>query len=142
MLKYKLLKIPGVQEEWESIHRLRALEINGKSPTFDFINRIKIRNPQEYKAIMKVLRLIGSNDRVRNPDHVKLYKKHSRIYELIVYKGNSRISFFYHNDGRSNAICIATFWKNQTGQGDIEKQDSFFAKSEEVRNSFLKSRKI
>lgn len=142
MTNFKLFKIPGVKEEWESIHQLRALEINKKCPVLEYIVGIKIKNPHEYKIIMKVLKLIGSSDKIRNPIHVKPNKNHTGIYELRVHKGSTRILFFYFGDENSKAIFVTPFWINQKGKGDRQKQDSYFIKSAEIRDTFLSTRKV
>ena len=133
--KFKLLKVSGVKEEWEPIHKIRALEINGKCPVNTFLERLKNANYGEYKKIFKVLKLIGSNDRIKNSNYVKPHKKHTGIYELVVKKGFSRISFFYYESINSNIVCITPFRKEKDYKP--RKQDLFFDRSAEIMDKFL-----
>ena len=134
---FRLLRIPGVCPVWETVHRIYALEVNGFCCTNIFLEDLRSSKPDEYKKLMKVLKLIGSNIRVRNPEHVKSHVEQSGIYEMIAKRGNSRISFFYDSSPEENVICVLSYWKNFKNE---QKQDAFFRKSVETMNVYRLSR--
>jgi hypothetical protein len=131
---YRLIKISGVSPTWETEHKIFALEVNGCCFVITFLEEMRNSNPDEYKKLMKVLKLVGGNIRIRSPNHVKPHSKHSGIYEIIAKKGNSRISFFYDSPPKENVVCVLTYWKTSN---NMKSQSSFFDKSVEIMRDYL-----
>lgn len=130
---FHLLKIPGVLTSWETEHEIYALEVNGDCCVNMFIREKMNSDPPEFKKIMKVLNLLGTSDRVRNPYHVKPDERHSGIYELIAKKGHARISFFY-SPPDEKVVCVLPYWKTTDHR---KPQNSFFEKSAEIMKEYL-----
>ena len=130
---FRLLKIPGVLPSWETEHAIYALEINGDCWVNTFINEMMTSDLPEFNKIMKVLNLLGNNDRVRNPNHVKSDEQHNGIYELIAKKGHSRISFFY-SPPDEKVICVLPYWKTSDNK---KLQKTFFQKSTEIMKEYI-----
>ncbi len=136
--KFKLLKVSGVKEEWESVHKLRALEINGRCLVNKFIESKLKCDIREYKRIFKIFKMVAAFKRVITINHVKSYREDSKIKEIIAKDGHSRISFFYFPNSNEDVICVLPFWKGNLRQDD-PKQNTFFNSSIVIMNSYLEA---
>jgi len=74
--------------------------------------------PDDYKAIMKVMRLAAQQHRVLNEKHVKKSSNstHGNAYEMIAYTGVARLMFFYDAGERSLIVCTNEFEKSRGDQ--------------------------
>lgn len=141
MNKFKIVPVIGVKEEWQTIHRIYALEINGKCYVNDFILDVRNKDKNEYKKIIKVIKLLTTEKRIKNPNHIKSCnnRKYKDIYEIRAHRGHSRISFFYEYTENENEdlICVLTFWKSE--KSDIVKQNDFFEKTFKIMQEYKSS---
>lgn len=117
---------------------MRALVVDGRNPVLVALIRWQREYPDDYTAIMKVMRLAAQQYRVRNPKHVKKSSdpKHGNAYEMIAYTGIARLMFFYDEDEESLIICTNEFEK---GGGD---QSAAFQRCVTFRELYLKQRPI
>jgi hypothetical protein len=133
-MNLELVEIPGLDNIHQTRWRVRALVIDGRDPVRVALLHWKREYPVDYKAIMKVMRLIGQQDRLRNPKHVKKSNNpaHGPVYEMIAYTGVARLMFFYDERGESLIVCTNEYQKSQ---GD---QDAAFQKCAALRNIYLR----
>jgi len=66
-MKLELVEIPGLEQRFETEWRVRALVVDGKSPVLAALARWHSRNTDDYKAIMKVMRLAAQQEK-HQPD--------------------------------------------------------------------------
>lgn len=133
----ELLEIPGIEAEHQTVWKVRALVIDGRDPVRVALVRWLREYPDDYKAIMKVMRLAAQQERVINPKHVKKSSnsKHGNAYEMIAYTGVARLMFFY--DDREEAIIVCTN-EFEKGRGD---QSAAFQRCASLRDLYLGQRK-
>mgnify|MGYP001581636057 CR=1 len=132
-MKTSLMEIPGIEPEHQTVWRVRVLAIDDKAPALAALIRWEKTYIKEYKSIMKVLRLAGQQQRVKNPKHVKKTNnpKHGEVYEAIAYTGIARLMFFY--DDRTEALIICTN-EYEKGGGN---QDAAFARCAQLKQVYL-----
>ncbi len=133
-MNVRLADIIGVAPGWETRHRIRALEVDGKSPALAGLLDLQKRHQDDYKKIMKVIRLVAENDRVRNENHVKRCRKHPELYEM--RGGNARLFFFYSPTTEEVIVCTNVYWK---AKASAREQDEAFERCRGLRRMFLES---
>jgi phage-related protein len=129
----RLVEIPEVGPEWESEHKIRALAVGGRAPAIDFLVQLKRDHRDDYKRILKVMRLVGTQTRVRNENHVKRGKQHREIYEMRAHKGHARLLFFY----AQAAVVICTHGFRKAKESAAAEQNREFEKCELLRKRYL-----
>lgn len=130
----RLVDIIGVTPGWETRHRMRALEIDGRCTALAGLFDLQKRHQDDYKKIMKVIRLVAENDRVRNENHVKRCRKYPDLYEMRA--GNARLFFFYAPQTDEVVVCTNVYWK---AKPSTREQDEAFERCRALRNMFLDS---
>jgi phage-related protein len=120
----KLVKLPDIEKDWQTEYNIRALSISGKSPALDYLAKLKKNDINNYKKLLKVIKLVGTQKRVHNIRHVKKEKTGKEVYEMRVNKSYPRLFFFYDFD--SIVICTHGFDK----KGDKKKQNKEFENAE------------
>ncbi len=131
-MRCRLLSIIDVKAEWEICHRVRVLEINGKSLALNELLKLKQDHIEDYKKIIKVMRLVAKQERVRNENHVKRGQRHGDIYEM--RGGAARLFFFYTPDVQEAVICTNLYWKAKSSK---QEQNQAFDLCERFRNIYL-----
>ncbi|HOF40838.1 MAG TPA: type II toxin-antitoxin system RelE/ParE family toxin [Candidatus Hydrogenedentes bacterium] len=129
-----LVDILDVKPAWQSRHTIKALAKDGKSLAVKGLADLKAVHPNDYKKIMKVIRLVAENDRVQNADHVKQGKQHNDVYEM--RGGQARLFFFYTPDAKQVVVCTNYYWKAKKSE---DEQDAAFERCEKLRAAYLKS---
>ncbi len=124
-MSLRLLKIPGIEAHYETMWQVRVLEIEGKNLVLESLVEWRRNAPGDYKKIMKILRMVGLTDRIRDEKKVKKSQnpKHKDVYEIRADKGSARLMFFYCRSSQSAVICTNTYWKAKSSQSE---QDSAF----------------
>lgn len=122
----RLLQIPGVEAQHETVWQVRVLEIDGKNLVLEQLAKWQRKSPSDYKKIMKVLRMVGLTDRIRDEKKIKRSRnpKHHDVYEIRADKGHARLMFFYHGSAQSVVVCTNTYWKAKDSQNE---QDAAFS---------------
>lgn len=120
----ELVHIPGVDPSHETVWEVRALVVDGRDPVRSALFRWRREYPDDYRAILKVMRLAAQQYRVLNPKHVKRSSNESfsEVYEMIAYTGIARMMFFYDESGPSLIVCSN---EHEKGRGN---QDAAFAR--------------
>jgi hypothetical protein len=97
---------------------VRALVVDHHDPVRRALTRWQQDYPNEYKAILKVMRLAAQQRRVLNPRHVKKTNnpRHGDVYEMIAYTGIARLMFFYDDDDDALIICTNEYEKSKGSQ--------------------------
>lgn len=124
----RLLDIIGVEPGWESVHVVRALSVDGKSPALEGLLDLERNHRDDYKKIMKVIRLVAGNQRVINPKHVKQGDTFKEVYEM--RGGHARLFFFYTPDAEQIVVCANHYWKAREGERE---QDTAFERCNSLR---------
>ncbi|MBU0676493.1 MAG: type II toxin-antitoxin system RelE/ParE family toxin [Verrucomicrobia bacterium] len=112
-MRFKLKDIPGLDAAHQNRWRIKSLEIDGKNPVLAELAGWSSNAKADFNKIMKVMRYVGTQDRVRNKKHVKKSDnpKHGDVYEMRADKGSARLMFFYSERDRSVVVCTNTYWK-------------------------------
>ncbi|MGE3310610.1 MAG: hypothetical protein AB7O66_11615 [Limisphaerales bacterium] len=135
-MTFGLEKIPGVDAKDETVWMVRAMSSDGRCPVLSKLREWMHERPQDYRAIMKVLRLAAGQKQVRNQKHVKRSENPAdgKVYEALAYSLVARVMFFY-DDRRTSKylICVVPYEK---GRGD---QSSVFRQCANLRDLYLAS---
>jgi hypothetical protein len=132
----ELIEIAGLEARHQTRWKVRALVIDKRDPVTVALVRWQREYPNDYKAIMKVMRLAAQQKRVMNPKHVKKSDdtRHGNAYEMIAYTGIARLMFFYDEHEEALIVCTNPFEK---GVGD---QSVAFQRCANLRDLYLKQR--
>jgi len=115
------------------MHRVRAMEVDGRSLAVAALHDVVRHHHDDYRKVMKVLRLVAGCDRVRNENHVKRGAKWPDIYEI--RGGMVRLFFFYTPDLEEIVVCTNAYWKTKPGR---KEQDTAFAICARFRDLYLR----
>jgi hypothetical protein len=127
-----ILKLP---EDWQTQHRIRALVVGDRCPAYAGLVDLERDHVEDYKKLKKVLRLVGTCDRVRNEQHVKRSGLHREVYEM--RGGNARLFFFYTPDEEEVVVCMNVYRKRKSSRAE---QNEAFAIAERLRQAYIASR--
>ena len=119
----KLIQIPGIVNHHQMVWQVRVLEIDGRNLVLSYLAEWSKKSPADFKKIMKVLFMVGQQDRIRDEKKVKRSKNHDGVYEIRADKGSARLMFFYDHATQSAVVCTNTYWK--TKSSEREQNDSF-----------------
>jgi len=119
----KLIQIPGIANHHQMVWQVRVLEIDGRNLVLSYLAEWSKKSPADYKKIMKVLFMVGQQDRIRDEKKVKKSKTHDGVYEIRADKGSARLMFFYDHATQSAVVCTNTYWK--TKSSEREQNNSF-----------------
>jgi putative component of toxin-antitoxin plasmid stabilization module len=119
----KLIQIPGIANHHQMVWQVRVLEIDGRNLVLSDLAEWSKKSPADYKKIMKVLFMVGQQDRIRDEKKVKKSKNHDGVYEIRADKGSARLMFFYDHSTQSAVVCTNTYWKTKTSER--EQNNSF-----------------
>ena len=136
-MKIELLEIPGIEPRHETVWKVRALVVEDRDPVGDAMYEWGRKHPDDYRAILKVMRLAAQQRRVTNPKHVKISANpdHGDVYEMIAYTGVARLMFFYDETDAAMIVCTNPYEK---GRGS---QDAAFGRCAAFRDLYRKNRK-
>lgn len=122
----RLVDIAAVKIEWQTVHRIKALEINGRSPALDALAEWAQDNQRDYNRLMHSIKLVCQNIRVHNPKYIKKSRnpRHGDVYEIRADKGLPRLFCFYSRSSDQVVICTHGWGK----QSSRRQQDAEFEK--------------
>jgi len=125
-MQLRLVEIPGIEAQHQTVWRVRVLEIDRRNLVLGNLLQWSKNSISDYKKIMKVLRMIGQMDRIRDEKKVKKSSNpdHGDIYEIRADKDSARLMFFYDRREQSVIVCTNTYWKAKASQSE---QDAAFA---------------
>ena len=131
MLELKI--IPDVEEVLRKmgstpIHPVRALSVNDRCETLEYIEDLRKNHPQERKTLIRNLALVAQSQRVFDEKKVKKGIGVEGVYEVRVHRGHSRLFFVYVPTSRGLEIVLLTlgYFKSDDSKA---KQDQGFKKS-------------
>ena len=131
--------IPELQLPINAFWQVKALVVDGKSPALDALESWSRHHPDEYKRILKAIRIAAMQRRdTAGRKHVGKNKnpEYGDVYEFIAYTGIARLMFFY--DDRADALIVCT---NAHGKvNTAANQDAAFARCAAYRNLYLKNK--
>jgi len=125
-----------VEPEWQTRHPIRALARDGKSLVLAELQDLKRRHMDDYKKIMRVLRMAGETVRVQNENCVKQSGSYREIHEI--RGGQARLFFFYTPDTEQIVVCANLYWKAKPSKAE---QDAAFSRCERFRAEYLRQSK-
>jgi hypothetical protein len=136
-MSIELVDIPELSVPLNAKWQVRALVVDGRDPVRVALFNWKRAYPNDYKAIIKVLKLAASQRRVLNQKHVKKSrnKAHGEVFEAIAYTGIARLMFFYDEREKSLIVCTNEYEK---GSGD---QDVAFERCAKLRDFYQRNKK-
>jgi mRNA-degrading endonuclease RelE of RelBE toxin-antitoxin system len=117
-MKLNLIEIPELNLPASDSGKIKALQVENKSPALEALLTWKREAPIDYKKILKVMKLLAGRGRVTDEKHVKKTakpKQHGDVYEMRAHRGKARLFFFYDTIDESIVICTNAFDK---GKGD------------------------
>lgn len=95
----------------EVVHKIKALEINGRARALQDLVNLAEKHPQDYRKLLITLELVASNYRVLNKTKVRpgIGKGLEGIFEM---KGGQARLFFFYDEGTTDIIvCTNMYWK-------------------------------
>ena len=121
-----LVDIACIKSEWQTVHRIKALEIEGKSPALDALAYWIRNNQRDFKRLMRSIKLVCQSKRVLNPKYIKKSDnpKYGNVYEIRADKGLPRLFSFYSQVSDEIVICTHG-WNKKSSHAQ---QDAEFAK--------------
>jgi len=132
-MNFELVDIPGFIQPASSTWKIKALQINGISPTLVALDQWQKNHAKDYKQIINVMKQVAVNFRVTNPKQVKKTsnpKKYGNIYEMRAHTNNARLFFFYDPTNENIVVCANAYTK---GKGN---QDSAFQECSTLKSYY------
>lgn len=119
----KLIDIPGITAQDQLVWKVRILQINGRDLVLPELLEWSKQSPDDYKKIMKVLKMVGVKNRIQDEKKVKKSKnpKHDGVYEIRADKGHARVMFFYDDKTQAAVVCTNTYWKTKSSAKEQDK---------------------
>jgi len=115
-MKIELHEIPGVPDLVGNFWKVRVLAIDEKSPAQEILKEWSKKQKNDYKKILKALRIAATDKDCLNPNHVKrsTNPKHGgKIFEARAHRGHARLMFFYSLKNKSLIVCTNHYWKGK-----------------------------
>jgi hypothetical protein len=124
--------------EWQKRHRLKLLEINGKSQALLGLFDLRRRSERDFKKLMATVKLqLESENLLSNEKRVRKGRKADQR-EIIEFKasgGHARL-FAFFAEKNELIICTNTYWKTSS---DKTLQNRAFAKAASMRETYMKN---
>jgi hypothetical protein len=138
-MSFELENIPGLSEEEQSVHAIKALAVNGRNAVNSALLRWKKDCPADFKKLMTAIRFAGNNekDKLLNTNYVtrNKNKNHGDVYELRNNRCPLRLMFFFDADD-ALIICTNDFQKNDAHPSKSGGQDTAFARCAQIRDLY------
>lgn len=137
-MKLELVDIPGLETLSAGVWKVQALVVGGRDPVRSALAKWQRESPNDYRAILKVMRIASQQNRVLNPKHVKpaVGASCDGVYEMIAYTRCARLMFFYDEQDDALIICTNEYEK---GRGS---QDAAFKRSAELRGLYFAKKSL
>ena len=142
-MKIKLIDCPEkfIPTSWQKEHKLKLLEINGKSKALSGLHDIKIKDEKDFKKLIKNVKLqLSSKEILKNKEKVQVGKQKNQkeIIEIKAMRGHSRL-FTFFSENKELIICTHTYWKTSTNK---KQQNLEFTRAVEMRSLYLKYKEL
>lgn len=136
-MSIELIDIIGVKQEWQSEHRIKALEVNGTAEVLAFLGKCEKDSRPDYIRLMTSLKIIGQNTKldlsIRFINRLKKSKRYDNVYEVLGH--NARLFFFFHEcTGTKTAVFTNGYWK--TNASRRRQNRSGFDRCERFKNLY------
>ncbi len=125
-----LVDIIGVDPDWETAHRVKALEVDGRSFALAGLANIKKKDPAEHNRLMRAIKLVVGTKRLMGTPHVKADAQGRGVYEMRAQY--ARLFFFYTSDTDEIVVCTHLYEKTDSKN----KQNREFEKCAELRDLY------
>ena len=133
----KLVDIACIPADWQTVHRIKALEINGRSPALDALADWQQQNDRDFKRLMRSIKLLCMNKRVENPKHMKKGDgQQADVYEIRADKGLPRLFCFFTKGCEEIVICTHGWGKKSSRK----QQDAEFEKCSRFKTLYEANR--
>jgi hypothetical protein len=131
-----LSKVPGVDHEGQC-WKVRCLKIGGKDPVNASLIEWSRKQRNDFRAIIKVMKMAATQGRIENPKHVKKSANpaHGDVYEIIAFTGVCRVMFFYDDDEERVIVCTNPYEKGAS-------QDAAFGRCAQLKELYFKNKPI
>jgi len=138
-MQIRLLEIPGLDERDQTECKIRVLSIDGSDLVLGHLEQWRINQKEDFKKIMKVMKLAACHKRVRNEKHVRKtgIKEQGPVYEMRADKGHARLFFFYDDTDDQLIVCTNTYWK---GKGAKKAQHHAFEHCSKLRTIYFNNK--
>jgi hypothetical protein len=138
-MQIELQDIPGLADEFQTVHRIKTLSLNGRDVANTALVKWKRDCFGDYKKLMKAIRYVGTNERkhITNPKYVKKCDNpaYGDVYEFRADKGKPRLFFFYNPDA-TIVICTNSYEKDDSRKGMTGGQDAAFRLCAEMKRIY------
>lgn len=134
-MSLKLIDVPGITPHDQLVWKVRILQINGSDLVLPELLAWEKSSPADHKKIMKVLKMVGQLDRIRDEKKVKKSKnpKYDGVYEIRADKGHARVMFFYDNKSQAAVVCTNSYWKTKSS---TQEQDIAFERCNRLKKYY------
>ena len=137
---FKLENIPGLSDEEQCAHKIRALSLNGRNPVSAALLKWKRDCPADFKKIMRGIRfavehekdeLLGTNyvERCDNAEYGELYEFRNNRCPL-------RLMFFFDENDQTLIVCTNDYQKSDAQRTKSGGQDTAFSKCAQLRDLY------
>jgi hypothetical protein len=133
-MRISLVHIGDVKPEWETAHRVRALEVDGRTPALADLAMLKRKHRSDYDRLIEIVRAVAGERRIANENRVKRGRVCREIYEM--RGGQARLLFFYAPVHDEVVVCTNVYWKAKPSEVE---QNAAFARAERLRQIYLTS---
>lgn len=110
----RLVDIVGVDPSWETSHRVKALEVEGRSFALAGLANLKKKDPAEHSRLMRPIKLVAGTKRLMGTPHVKADAQGKGVYEMRAQY--ARLFFFYTSDTDEIVVCTHLYEKTDSKQ--------------------------
>jgi len=128
----RLVPLPGLGDRVRGKHRIRILEVNGRSILPELLKWQK-SSPGVWKSILRRLELISEYEDLPRLDTVKRVGREKVIIEIVL--GSARLLGFEDQDGHLTFVCAETFWIK--GGNKLAQQDKAIRRAEQLRERWM-----
>jgi len=139
-MQVELRDIPDLGKEFQTVHRIQSLEVNGKNLALAALLQWKRECPADWKKLMKAVRYVGTTERrnIANPRYVKKCDNpaYGDVYEARADKGKPRLFFFYDENDETIVICTNAYEKDDSRRGKSGGQDAAFKLSAQMKEIY------
>lgn len=133
----RLADIIHVPLDWQSVHAIKAYEENDRSEVIEALELWQDRRPEEYKKIMRSIKMGCENKRVTLPKFVKQDSSGRPVFEFRADRLDARIYFFYAwVNNRELIVCTNASCETDHGG---KRQRREFDRTENLRIRYLES---
>lgn len=143
-MRVELQDIPGLDDEFQIVHRIKSLALNGKNAVNAALLRWERNCPADRKKLMRAIRYVGTTERkcITNHKYVKKCDNpaYGDVYEFRADKGKPRLFFFYDPFDATIVICTNDHEKDDSRKGKTGGQDTAFRLCADMKRIYERSK--